>query len=257
MEFYLSRAPHLVVVFIRLSVVLLVTPFFNNRNYIAPIKAGMAFLFSLLLLPSLDLASWTVPPTVPGFLVFLLQEMAAGILIGLVTVIVFFSAGFVGHLVGFQMSFTMASSFDPSFGEQTDILSAFAMTFATMIFLTMNGDHLILKATAASFRLLPPGRMLVHGAVLPALAELFTHSFAVGMRLAAPALILLLLTDLTLGILGKASTKMQVFFVGIPLKIAVGLFCFTALLGLIVSLWSREIRLLPDYLVKFIGMVRY
>jgi flagellar biosynthetic protein FliR len=103
---------------------------------------------------------------------------------------------------------------------------------------------------------LVPGGFLVTKTVIDELSRLVIHAFDVGFRLAAPAVILLICVDLTLGLIGKTASKMQIFFVGLPLKISMGLFSFGLILGFIMTVWSKDIARFPDYFIRFFQIMR-
>ncbi len=252
----MTQAPLFMIVFVRTSMIFATAIFFNNRSIIAPVKAALILIISFLLFPVLPTANWIIPGELPGFLIFLLQEMVVGILIGYAIVILFMAIELAGRLLSFQMSFSMASTFDPTFGEQIDLVGAFLVFFSTLIFLLLGGDHLVLKTLAISFVMLPPGQVATGGNLIQLLIKLLNNAFLTGFKLASPAIVILLLVDLVLGIVGKASSKMQIFFLGMPLKVAVGLFCITGVLGFIITVWGRDVSHLPEAMSQMLELAR-
>lgn len=240
----------------RLSAFLVFVPFFNNQNFILPIKVGFGFLVSLLIFPCISYTQWNIPVDMMSLILIFFREAFVGILIGLTILILLFGLQLGGRMMGFQMAFSMARAMDPMSGENTNILAVFLVMFGTIVFLTLGGDHYALTIVKESFELMPPGEMVVTKDFLKELSNLFVHSFSIGFRLASPAIIMLLCVDITLGLLGKTNTKMQIFFVGLPLKIAMGLFSFTIILGLAVALWGKDIHLLPKTIFNFFELMK-
>lgn len=256
MDNIIAHAPYFLLVFIRVGAFMAFVPFFNNSNFfIMPMKEGFAFFLSLLLFPTLQTASWVIPGDTFSFMLMLSQEILIGILMALVFLILLSALQIAGHLLGFQMAFTMANVVDTTFGESTDVITVILVLVGTMLVISLGGDHYLIYSLGKSFDTLPPGSVFVSKALIKDLTQLMTRSFDMGFRLAAPAVILLLCIDVTLSLIGKAAAKIQIFFIGLPLKIAVGFFGLTIMLGFVVSIWGKEISKFPGYFMHFFKLL--
>lgn len=255
MDAILNQAPLFVLAFLRVGALFLATPFFNSNQFSAQIKVGFAFFITLLLFPSLPVASWPPVTTLFGLLAMAVGELVVGLMIGMMVLILLSAVELAGYLAGFQMSFTMAMAFDPNFGEQTNILSSFLSTFALLVFLGVGGDHSVLRVLADSFTRLPPGGLAFRREGLDLIAAWLTSAFNLGVRLSAPVVVVLLIVDVVIGVIGKMASKIQIFFVAIPLKVSLGLFLFSGMLGFIVTVWGREVGRLPDLMVRLLSLV--
>jgi flagellar biosynthetic protein FliR len=251
-----AQAPYFMVVFIRISAFMAFVPFFENQNFLIQVRVGFAFLLSLLIFPTISFANWVIPNNVLGFALVVSQEILVGILMGLTFLILLFGLQLAGLTVGFQMAFSMANVVDPSFGENTNVLSVLLVMTGTLMVLALGIDHYLLLSLGKSFDLVVPGSITVTKKLITEMSVLVIKAFEIGFRLAAPAIILLLCIDVTLGLIGKTSTKMQIFFVGLPLKIAVGLFSMTLILGFVLSIWGKEAMKLPEYLLVFFKLMK-
>jgi flagellar biosynthetic protein FliR len=251
-----AQTPYFMMVFLRISAFMAFVPFFENRGIIMPIKVGFAFLVSLLLFPSMPISSWTIPGHVPGFILVVTQEILVGILMGLTFLILLFGLQLAGRMVGFQMAFSLANVVDPAFGTNSNVLSVLLVLMGTLLVIALGGDHYLLFSLSKSFEILVPGSIAVTKALVTDLSTMIIKAFEIGFRLAAPAVILLLCIDVTLGLIGKTSTKMQIFFVGLPLKISVGLFSISLILGFVLSVWGKEVSRLPEYLLHFFKLMK-
>ncbi|MCP4152376.1 MAG: flagellar biosynthetic protein FliR [bacterium] len=255
METVLAKAPYFVIVYIRLGAFIAFVPFFDNRGFIMPIKVTFAFFISLLLFPTILLDTWNVPDNVLGFMWVVTGEILIGISIGFVLMVLLFVLQLAGRLLGFQMAFSMANVADPTFGN-SGVLSVILVLIGTMTFLSIGGDHYLLYTLNKSFAMLPPGSFASTRLLLKLMSDFIMHAFEIGFKLASPAIILLLCIDVTLGLIGKTASKMQIFFVGLPLKIAVGLFSFILMLELVVSMWARDIHNFPVIFTSFFKSMR-
>ncbi|MCP5105434.1 MAG: hypothetical protein GY950_18745 [bacterium] len=250
MEQIINQAPYFMLVFVRIGAFIAFVPFFNNKNYIMAIKVGFAFFVSFLLFPSISTSSWVLPTSMWELVYVMSLEILVGILMGLTLLILLFGLQLAGRMLGFQMAFSMANVVDATFGSNANVLSVFMVILGTMLIVAMGGDHYMLYSVNRSFELLAPGTLMVNKPVLNELSRMVVHAFEVGFKLASPAVILLLSIDVTLGLIGKTASKMQIFFVGLPLKISIGLFSFSLILGFIATIWARDIPLFPGYLLN-------
>ncbi|HHY10860.1 MAG TPA: flagellar biosynthetic protein FliR, partial [Firmicutes bacterium] len=221
MEVILTDFVRFALALVRLATFLAVIPVFNMRNIPIQAKIGLAALAALVVMPplagNLNLES-------PGVLMFLaLQEVAAGLLLALVVILVFAIITFAGHYVDTPMGFGMASVFDPSLGGQIPVFSQFYFVFATLIFFGVDAHLWLFKALTKSFAILPLGQSLNLEPSFPVFMDLIQQVFVLGIKLALPIVATILLTDLGLGIVIRAVPQINVFVIGFPIKIAVGL----------------------------------
>lgn len=252
----MAQAPYFLIVFTRVTAFLAFIPFFNSKGFIRPVKATFAFILTMLMFPTVPIDKWHIPTDILGFIWLLTGEILVGILMGLALMILLFALELAGRIIGFQMAFSMANAMDATFGTNTNILSVLMLMVGTMIIITTGGDHYLIISLSKSFQVLHPGTFSSTQPLLDILSKLMSYAFDLGFRLAAPAIILLLAIDLTLGLIGKTAQKMQIFFVGLPLKIGVGLFCFTFILGFVDTVWAKDIHKYPAIMMNLFKAIR-
>jgi flagellar biosynthetic protein FliR len=144
-------------------------------------------------------------------------------LIGLLFRLLFMGVLTAGGIVGYQLGFAMVTVFDQNLSSQVSIIGRFWYMLAILIFLGINGHHLIISAFADSYALLPLGVFECNPAVGELIIKLTAFVFVIALKLAAPLMIALFLTDVALGTIAKTMPTMNVFFVGFPIKITAGL----------------------------------
>ncbi len=245
------------VVWVRITAFLAFVPFFNStRNVAIMFKTAFGFLLSILLVGALPVSSWQLPTKALSYVTVLAGEALTGILIALVVMILVMALQILGHIMGFQMAFSMARMIDATMGEQSNVISVFLVTIGTMIFISIGGDHLVLLSLQKSFEIVPPGQLTVGQDFIDLLVKWINRMFELGVKVAFPGIILLLAVDLTLGLIGRTASKMQIFFVGLPLKITLGLYTLVVGTGFIITVWGREASQLPQWLGRFFGLLR-
>lgn len=247
----------LMVVWVRITAFLAFVPFFNSTRSVAVFfKTASGFLLSILLVGSVSPSSWQLPTGLVSLLTVLAGEALTGILIALVVMILIMVLQMLGDIMGFQMAFSMARVVDATMGEQNNVISVFLVTIGTMIFLTIGGDHLLLLSLRKSFEIVPPGQLAAGKDLADLLVKWISRMFELGVKVAFPGIVLLLAVDLVLGLIGRTASKMQIFFVGLPLKITLGLYALVVGTGFVITVWSREASQLPQWLGRFFGLLR-
>ncbi len=210
-------------VFFRLGGMVAFAPVLGHRSLPITHRIGLAGLIALILTPLLPAVTLDGHAGIPGLVLVVAGELFVGLVIGFVASLALAAITAGAEMCGFQMGLGIASQYDPAFGAQTTVFTSFQDTFAMLLFLGANGHHLLLRAVAASFQRLPPGAVRVNAAVAGGVAALGTTLFRSGLELAAPLVGVLLVVNVVLALLTRVSPQTNVFFLGVPITVAVGL----------------------------------
>lgn len=207
--------------FVRLGTFFVVVPLLSMRNIPILVKLGLGALCSLAIMPPLD-PSWNLESL--GVLVLLaLQEVALGFLLAFLVILVFGIVTFAGHYVDTPLGFGMASVFDPALGGQVPVFSQFYNVLAALLFFGLDAHLWLIQALQHSFRVIPFGGTLKIEPTFWLVMNLVQQMFIIGIQIALPIVATILLTDIGLGIVIRAVPQINVFVLGFPIKIAVGL----------------------------------
>lgn len=206
---------------VRLSGLMLFAPFFGSEAIPPRVKAGLVLAVSVLFFPVLspalahsDIGSW------PGFV---LTELVVGAGIGIATRLVFDAMQMAGQILSTQMGFSLINILDPQTQVDSTVMAVFHQTIAMLIFLRLDVHLWLLRALGRSYVLLPPGSAHLSQAFTLTAVRACGEVFALGIQIAAPVLSATFLTDVVLGLLGKASPQMPLMLLGTPLKTLLGL----------------------------------
>ena len=213
---------NLFLIFVRVLAVLLTAPLFSNRAVPAPMKIGFAALLSFLILPLPDARLVSIPTELLPFTLMIAQEILIGVVIGFVSNLVFVGIGIATAMMGVQSGFTSANLFNPFTNVSSSALDQFYSLVAIALFLAINGHHMLIRTLFRTFDLVPLGTFVLDAVTVEQLVVLTSEVFVVGVTLALPVVGTLLLTDVGLGLLARAVPQIQVFFVGLPLKVGLG-----------------------------------
>jgi flagellar biosynthetic protein FliR len=217
-------------VFIRISVLIFMMPLFGARGIPAVWKAGLSFVLAIMLTPVVPPPA-TFPQSLPEILIALVSEILLGIIAAFGVRVLFASTQLAGQMMSFQMGFSMARAIDPNTGVQSTALSQFLYLFTVLLFFAIDGHHFIIRAIASSFHEIPPNGLSFHPSISTAIVKISAHMFLVGLKIAAPIMIALFLSNLSLGIVARTVPQVNILMIGFPINIGIGLMLF----GLIMS----------------------
>jgi flagellar biosynthetic protein FliR len=204
--------------FLRILALFSAAPLFNQRAAPTRLKVGLAALIAFVVVPGLP-----QPPvaTDPAWLFF--QQLAIGLAIGLALHVMFAAFSVAGDLLGLQMGLSFASFIDPQRNQAEPIVGSFLGLLATLVFLSMNGHLILVAGIAESFRAMPVGGDTPLASDWKGLALLGGTLFTLGVHMALPVLATMLILNLALGVLARVSPQLNLFAVGFPATILVGL----------------------------------
>ncbi len=230
-------------------------PVFSGGQVPMQLRVGLAFLFATLIFPVVrpELPAATLAPL--GLLVLVLAEAALGLMVGFLAQLIFMAAEFGGSIIGYQMGFAAANVFDPANQRQVALISQFQSVFAIFLFLALDVHHLFFEAIVASFRMLPPGTLDLGGGAVPMLMEAANHSFILAIRLGAPILALLILSNLTLGIMARIFPQLNVFLLSFPINIGLSFIVMGLTMSVIASLLQQEFSALADRFLQLFNLL--
>ena len=207
---------------VRILGLLMVAPVFGHRSVPAQVKIGLGVFIALIVSPTLPpppdvaLGSWQG-------LFILVQQFLIGLAIGFTMRVVFASVELAGEIIGLQMGLGFASFFDPQSAGQTLVLSRFFNLLAMLVFLAVNAHLLVLGLLAESFVTLPISAAPLAAEGFRSVAAFGSTIFVVGLQIALPLIAVLLMTNLALGILTRSAPQLNIFAIGFPITLGVGL----------------------------------
>lgn len=222
-------------VFFRVLSFLAATPIFR-RNTPSLVTIGMSSIVALALYPTV-----TVPPLDFNwhYAWVVIQEIGFGLLMGLVVTTFLYAVYIAGQLMDVPMGFGMVNLLDPQIGMEVPMMAQFHFMLAMLLFLTIDGHHVLLRYLVMSFRAAPVAMIGSFDTAYPAIVEVIGTAFNFGFRIALPIVGVLFLTDVLLGVAVRAVPQINVFFIGFPIKAALGLVVLILGLGGIIYTFYR------------------
>lgn len=221
LDLLLERADLYLMVFLRTSGVFVAAPIFGNRYLPNQLKIVLALGTALILFPVVPVQ--TLPLTLPGLIPLGIGELLIGLIIGYISSLIFAAVQLGGQLLDTEMGFGIVNVLDPQSGLQLPLMGNFQYLLALLIFLVTNGHHLLLLALSDSYAAIPIGGLRLGPGLTGVVIDLFAQLFVVALKISAPAMVALFLTSVALGVIARAVPQMNVFVVGIPIKLITGI----------------------------------
>jgi flagellar biosynthetic protein FliR len=194
----------------------------------APVKVAITVLLALVLAPTV-----AVPALASDVSLTLLiaREVVIGLSLGLAVRALIAAAELGGHLGGYQIGFSYAATVDPVSGVRNSVITSLYGLLAMLAFFAVNGHHQILRAMVASYEGLPIGGGHLDPSILTGVREILALIFTVGLRLAAPLVLVLLIVELAVGLVSRSAPSLNFMIVGYPVRLLVGLLVLAATVG--------------------------
>jgi flagellar biosynthetic protein FliR len=255
MEYWLSQFHILLLILLRVSAVLIAAPIFGHRSYLSRGKVALSFMVSLIVFPIVADRGFEVPEGIFAYVFMMISEVIMGLILGFIVLLVFVGIQFAGQLAGLQMGFGIVNVIDPQSSNQISILGQFLNILAILILLSLNGHHVILNGLVHSFDVVPLGGVTLPEAVIEKLMSLCAEIFVVAVKISSPIIVALFLVSVAMGILARTVPQMNVFIVGFPVQIGVGMTALSLSLPLFYLVMERVIHVLERDLVTVVRLL--
>ena len=233
----------LLLIFVRVSAFFVTIPLFSYKTIPSQLKIVLAFVLSWMMYYTFSIEAFTING---DYLLLVLKEAIVGLVLGLVVYIVFSAVQIAGGFIDFQMGFAMANIVDPQTGAQSPLMGQFFNFLLLLVFLAINGHHLVLDGIFYSYQFMPMDQFFPKfgdAESIEYIMKLFVAVFAIAFQMSAPIIATLFLVTLALGITGKTVPQLNIFVVGFPIKIAVGFILLITMMGVMIEVMGEVIEM--------------
>ena len=232
--------------FLRVLAVFTSAPIFSSKAFPVRARIGLALLVAVAAQPSLS-GQPVISITSPEAFGAVAQQVGIGLAIGFTVRLVFSAVELAGEVVGFQMGLNFAAFFNPSLNTQSSAVATFFGQMATFLFIVMNGHLMVLMAVIKSFDAFPVDQNFLESVRQVKLYSLGSDLFASALWIALPMLAMLMFVNLGLGIVSRVAPQMNIYAIGFPITLTVGLIGITVTLPMLdqplMALMERAIDL--------------
>lgn len=249
MDILYSYLPTFLLVLLRASIVIALLPVVGSKVLPARLKIGLAVAVALVLTPFLHL-----PFSQDKIAGTVAREALVGIAIGIAARAVFLAVEMAGQLVSTSMGLSMATIFNPDFGESTEVARFYGL-ITTLIFLAVDAHHDLISLFVMSYDLLPPDRVDL-AKLVPVVMPFFSGLLVITLKIGAPVVVTMFIVNILMGFLTKAAPQMNVFFVAYPVYLAIGFLVLMAGAPAFVYVIQHYIETIRDEIMKMLAALR-
>jgi flagellar biosynthetic protein FliR len=241
------------VLLVRPGMLIVGTPFLGGVYAPVTLRIGLTVLLAILLAP------FVKPPaalSLTGLAVVMARELAIGLALAFAIRVLVVAAEFAGQFMGYQIGLSLGSLIDPQTGVRNTTLALLYANVAVVVCLSTNAHHMLLRALADSYAALPIGLGGVDASLAGSVARLLGLVFVLGVRIAAPVVIVMLLVEVALALLARVAPSLNVMTAGAPVRIAVGLIVVAATVSVVPLIVTRSLPVVLDAAAAMAGAFR-
>lgn len=255
-DFTVAQIELWLLVLVRVSVLVFLLPILSTDEVPARFKAGMSFFLSLILFPTLPHTVVAIPSNLPAYLMMAIKEIYIGAVMGFAGTFVFAGLRFAGSWIDAETGFNMMQIMNPIAQEEDTPLGHLIFILFILLLLCTGGYMFYLQAIAESFQLIPlAGANAASGHMIAVFIQLSTNAFLLGMKVAAPVVTTLFVSSIGLAVIARIMPQMNVWMVGMPMKIALGTLTTIFALPLMWQAFLKEQESLQGYWIVLMRMM--
>ncbi|GAC1655962.1 MAG: flagellar biosynthetic protein FliR [Vulcanimicrobiaceae bacterium] len=221
----------LLLVMIRVTVIMSILPVFSAAQIPRLARIGLGLLITIVIYKTVP----AIPTSLDlySLVIAILSQVIVGLIFGFVSYLVFMGVQLAGEILDIQIGFAVANVINPLTQQSVTVIGEFELTIASLIYLISNSHHLLLQGIGGSFHLLALPYITLDPSVAGNVMLFFSSATLIIFKIAAPAAIALFITNIALGLMARVAPQMNVFVVGFPLQISVGLLMIAVSLPLL------------------------
>ncbi len=217
--------------FARVGTMVMLMPGVGELNLPARVRLTIALLLTAVLLPAHEKAYTVDLRALAPVLTMLFQELVIGALLGMTARLAVSALQVAGSVIAQQLGLGFVTAIDPTQNQQGMLVGNFLSVLGITLVFATNMHHLVIAAMNDSYTIFRPGEMPLVGDAAQHIVRVVATAFRIGIQLSAPFLVFGLLFNLGLGVLSRLMPQMQVFFIGLPLSILIGLLLLLLVIG--------------------------
>lgn len=223
-SFSIYDLEYFLLILVRVACFVYVAPFFSMRNTPANVRVAISFFTAILLYQALTPAEAVVYSSLTEYTMIVLKEALVGLLIGFAANICTSIVNFAGSIADMETGLSMVTLMDPTSRESTSITGVLYQYVLMFMMIATGMYRYLFGALADTFVLIPVNGAVFHAdSLMRSMMSFLTDYIIIGFRIVLPIFCAILMLNAVLGVLAKVAPQMNMFAVGIQLKVLVGL----------------------------------
>ncbi|MBT5027347.1 MAG: flagellar biosynthetic protein FliR [Nitrospinaceae bacterium] len=240
-------------IFFRVGALILFVPVLGSKQIPMTMKVGFILFIAIVIFPLVQNQPLPEPQSIFELAIYLTADVTIGLGIAFIARLIFGAVQVAGTVVDFQMGFGVVNVIDPQTDTQVSVTAQFHNILAILVFLAIDAHHFIIQAIVDSFFIINPAEVSFSGITPEYMLHLFSGTFTTAVKIAAPIMAILFFLSVGLGLVARTVPQMNVFIVGFPLQIGVGLVMVGLSMPFFNILIQQAMLELPS---KFMGFLR-
>ncbi|MDE6024490.1 MAG: flagellar biosynthetic protein FliR [Lachnospiraceae bacterium] len=240
-------------VVVRTGCFIATAPLFGHKSINARLRVLIGVCISLTIFSSMNI-QLPVYASVLEYTFLVLKEAVVGLSLGFVASLSMSTIILAGEFIDREIGFTMSTNFDPSTGAMVTITAELYDKLIYLIIIITGLHHYILRAIAETFELIPVGSVSLNlPAVYISVVSFIVQYFTIGFRIAMPVFLAMVMLNVILGVLTKSSPQMNMFAIGMQLKVVIGMLTLTITIMFVPNIANYLVDRMQDMLSSLIG----
>lgn len=257
LSFSIYDLEYFLLILTRVASFVFIAPFFSMRNTPARVRVGLSVFTALLLYQSLTPSEAVVYSSLMEYTIIVIKEAIVGLLIGFGATICTSIVNFAGSVADMETGLSMATLMDPTTRETTSITGVLYQYIFMFMLISTGMYRYLFGALADSFVLIPINGAVFHGdKLLEAIVTFLNDYILIGFRIVLPIFCTILLLNAILGVLAKVSPQMNMFAIGLQMKILVGLSTLFLTAGILPQTADFIFDEMKRVIVSFVGAMQ-
>lgn len=235
----LPEFPAFLLILVRVTSFFIMMPLFSYRTIPTTLKIGLGFFLAWIMFYTIDAPILEING---AYFLLIMKEALIGIMVGFVAYLILSAIQIAGGFIDFQMGFAIANVIDPQTGAQSPITGQYFYIFSLLFLLSVNGHHLLIDGIYYSYQFIPIDQAWIpfgDESLVAFVLKTFSTMFIIALQMSLPVVGSLFLVDVALGIIARTMPQLNVFVVGLPLKIGVSFLVIIAVFGIIMGVVSQ------------------
>jgi len=235
------------VLLVRPGMLVATAPPFGGASAPTQIKIGLTVFLTLMLMPIVPVPNVAASVSLA---MIVLREMAIGIALSLSIRALIAGAELAGSLSGTQVGLSMGAVVNPQSGVRNNMLAVLYANLTLLTFFGLNGHHALIRTLATSYDTMPIGIGHIDASIVKSVTELLGLVFMIGVRLAMPIIVVLLVVELAMGLISRVAPMLNLMTVGTPVRLVIGLLVVAAVIAVAPSVIARFTPVAMDISVR-------
>lgn len=235
---FIPAFPAFLLIFVRVTSFFLMMPLFSYKTIPSSHKVGLGFFLAVIMFSAIGAPEIPIDGT---YFILIIKEALVGLVIGFISALMMSAIQIAGGFIDFQMGFAIANVIDPQTGAQSPLMGQYLYTVALLFLLTVNGHHLLIDGIFYSYNFVPIDQAMIdfgNQDIAEFIILSFNKMFIIAFQMSLPVVGSLFLVDIALGIVARTVPQLNIFVVGMPVKIGVSFLVLIAVMGVLMMVIS-------------------